>query len=983
MLDVDGQLEKNLFNGELSINQPEVSLDFKGVVDFRESRPKFDFKADLYEADLSSLGFTTSRDSTSLTGKFDAKFTGDDADNFEGRFDVMGLSYCEGSKEFYFEDFNVLSKRVNSERFLSLRSSQIDMDVQGFFKLKEIEDDLLYVFQDVMPALYEEKPMREGSSVIHVTANLKETALITEIFLPEWTIGAGTTFEADLDMPRRYLNVESKTDTLEYRGVLIRGVNLDIEKNGGLAYIAIENDLLQWEDSIRFKDNYFTLFGQNNKVESDITWSILDYNSSGSFSVVGDMTGPDEGTFKLNPSQIVISDNYWMTTSATPISFDGEKLLIDSLEITNGVERIFGSGEISADPESEFVFEVEEFELEHLNKFLPNPLFTLDGTANVSGVAKDVLNTFSIESDLTVDDLELGGEEMGDLRLSSAWSTGKSSLNILGGLAKDAHESVTFEGNYYPKSDTDRLDATLNFDDFDLHLLNRLNTTAFSGIGGTADGQLVVKGDFLNPDISGDLLFKAATIHFNYLNTTYTFSNAVIIEKDWMGFDQIPFTDEFGNMGYANGTVIHENYKDWNYDISAEFDELMVMNTSEKDNSLYHGTIFATGSVSVSGYQENVDIEVNGKTDPGTTFELPLGGSAEVQLENFVTFIDPDAEEEEKNIDLTGVNLNMNVEITTDAKMKIIFDEQIGDVIEGRGNGNLSMSYNQQGDLDIYGRIVVSQGDYLFTLQNVIAKGFTLRPGGTIDFFGSPYRAELNLSTIYNVRTSLYDIMYENPEAYRRRVPVEVEMGLSGPLLNPDIKFGIELPTVAPDVKTIVESRISSDQELNKQVFALLVLNKFLPPESARSETAGSSVVTSTGSEFVSSQLSNWFSQISQDVDIGVNYRPGDNITSEEWAVALSTQLFNDRLLLSGNVGVQSASNSSSVDNTASSIIGDFTLEYMITQDGRLRLKVFNENNDNDFLNYDQSNNTQGIGLIFQKEFDGLFDDRKPYAKPL
>jgi len=193
------------------------------------------------------------------------------------------------------------------------------------------------------------------------------------------------------------------------------------------------------------------------------------------------------------------------------------------------------------------------------------------------------------------------------------------------------------------------------------------------------------------------------------------------------------------------------------------------------------------------------------------------------------------------------------------------------------------------------------------------------------------------------------------------------------------IEFDIDFPGMEVDLRTVVESRVSTTQELNKQVFALLVLNKFLAPDNSTGTalTSAGSSVGNTGAEFLSSQLSNWLSQGFESVDIGVNYRPGDNVTSDELAVALTTQLFNDRLILQGNVGVQNNRNVDASSDVASSVIGDFILEYMLTQDGKLRLKVFNKTNDYDLLDIYQSRNTQGVGFVFQRDFDGMFNDER------
>jgi hypothetical protein len=312
------------------------------------------------------------------------------------------------------------------------------------------------------------------------------------------------------------------------------------------------------------------------------------------------------------------------------------------------------------------------------------------------------------------------------------------------------------------------------------------------------------------------------------------------------------------------------------------------------------------------------------------------------------------------------------VEVTPDARFELIFDPTVGDIMSGSGQGNMEMTVDRTGAFAMRGQVELTQGDYLFTLRNVVNKRFQVEPGGTVTWFGDPFDAQLGLRGIYKLRAPLYDMVppSERTEAYRKRVPVEVVMNLRDRLLNPEINFEVRLPTVDESLKAQVASVLSTEQEMNRQVFALIVLNRFLPPPSyagAGTPTAGGNLAGTTGFELMSNQLSNWLSQLSSGFDLGVNYRPGDNITQDELEVAVSTQLFDERLLLSTNVGVQYGTRSA---QSANSLVGDFQLEYLMTDDGKLRLKVFSVSNDRNLNLTDQALTTQGVGLAFRREAD-------------
>jgi len=362
---------------------------------------------------------------------------------------------------------------------------------------------------------------------------------------------------------------------------------------------------------------------------------------------------------------------------------------------------------------------------------------------------------------------------------------------------------------------------------------------------------------------------------------------------------------------------------------------------------------------------------VDARTAPGTSIHFPVGGSTEVSGIGFVHFVGGDSTgTEAPGVDLSGISLDLAVEVTPDAHFELIFDPTVGDILQGRGAGNMEMTVSQSGEFDMRGQVEVTQGEYLFTLRNIVNKRFQIEPGGRIVWFGDPFDAQLDMRATYKVRAPLYDIMFEKNEAYRKRVPVDVVMQLKDRLLNPEIAFDVRLPSVDESVRTQVNSVLSTEQERNRQVFSLIVLNRFMPPPNYGSGGAptGGNVAGTTGFELMSNQVSNWLSSLSNDLDLGVNYRPGDAITQDEVELAVSTQLFNERLLLSTNVGVQYGATTATQNNNA--LIGDFQLEYLLTPEGRLRLKAFSISNDRNLNRVDQSLTTQGAGVAFREEFD-------------
>jgi hypothetical protein len=305
----------------------------------------------------------------------------------------------------------------------------------------------------------------------------------------------------------------------------------------------------------------------------------------------------------------------------------------------------------------------------------------------------------------------------------------------------------------------------------------------------------------------------------------------------------------------------------------------------------------------------------------------------------------------------------------------------VGDVMKGRGTGHVSLGISKLATFDMYGNIEIASGSYLFTLKNLINKEFQIQPGGTIAWYGNPYEAELKLNALYKVNASLSDVLADQSANSGQRVPVDLVMNLNGKMLNPSVDFKIDLPSVDPMTKSRFESIVSTDQERNRQAFALLVLRQFVsPPNIVKStNSATNNLFVENSTELLSSQISNWLSQISDDFNLGFNYRSGDQISNEEVALALSTQLFDNRMQLSGNFGL---SRGNASNQQPSNYIGDVKVEYRLTEEGRLKLVAYNESNNYRNVTTQQSPYTQGVGIIYQEDFDRFMDLFKKRKKP-
>jgi hypothetical protein len=335
----------------------------------------------------------------------------------------------------------------------------------------------------------------------------------------------------------------------------------------------------------------------------------------------------------------------------------------------------------------------------------------------------------------------------------------------------------------------------------------------------------------------------------------------------------------------------------------------------------------------------------------------------------------------------------MNLEVTPDAKVQIIFDSKVGDIMEGNGSSpNLNVSLNKKGDFEIFGDYIIERGTYTFTLGNfLLNKSFDVENGGRIMFNGNLKNAEIDLKANYlKLKASLSPILGDN---YPDRIPVEPQMKLSGKLFNPVVGFDIYLPDADEQTRAYLKNAVSTEEELTKQVFSLLLMNQFVSMgavsnvassnPSASTSNRGTSAITATTFEMLSNQMSNWLSKLSKDVDIGINIRPGSNaISPQEAELALKTQLLGNKVVLNGNFdyrGIGGAANSPGAPGSTNQLTGDFDAELKLTE--KLRFKVFNRFNDV-YNTGNLSPYTQGVGIFYNQDFNKFSDLFRKKVKP-
>ena len=966
-------LEKDFFSGELSSRDRNLYLDFRGTADLRGRAPIVDFVADLQHADLGALNLVDSAGYSSLNVRVMANAVLD-PDSGRGTIDLRGISYCDATTDHELGDLLLTRRRTAGMEHTRLRSDFADLDVDGDLLPTQLWPGVQSVLFSVFPALSEQVVYEQAEQHFDFTLTTRDTRAVLGLFVPDLELAPGAVVQGSFDSRAFDVGLSGRAPGVRYGGRSLDSVRFTIDKTLDVLAFAVEAGRGSLNEGTFIDDLFLSGKAYQDEVDLRLGWAGSSHGTSGDLRMNGIVEGPRAFEIDLLPSDLFLGRGNWRNERIARVRVDSSTVQVRDLHLANADQQVRVEGELSRDPSRPLAFEMQGVRLENLTPFLGGPV--LHGSVDGNGRLYDLYGAPYVLSELSVDGLMVADKPVGDLAFAATWNEGQRSVDVAGTLKRGTLKAMDFEGTVSPGAE-EELDIRLLFDRFDLTFLEPYMPEGLSGVKGELTGDLALTGMLLDPAVNGTARLEQAGIHIDYLGTSYTFSHAVSIAPDMFALDLVELRDEEGNTATAIATILHDGLREWNYNISVEMDRFLCMNTGPEDNELYYGKAYARGDLEVSGYADNLEVTLDAASARGTDISFPLGGSTEVSNIDFVRFLSHNADSllAAEEVDLSGVRLDMHVSVTPEARFQLIFDPTVGDIMSGSGTGELDMTVTPAGEFSMRGDLEVIEGEYLFTLRNILNKRFEMVPGGRIIWYGDPLDAQLDLSAIYRLRAPLYNVMVEQNDAFRKRVPVEVTMHLTEKLENPGIAYEVRLPTVDEDVRSRVNAVLSTPQELNRQVFSLIVLNNFTPPPDASTQgdgLASGNFAGATTSELLSNQVSNWLSGISNDVDLGLNYRPGDAISQEEVEVAVSTQLFNERLLVNTTVGVQYGQATSS--STQSQLIGDVQVEYLMSPDGKLRLKAYNLSNDQNLNRADQAQYTQGVGIGYRREFDRFRD---------
>lgn len=972
-----GEVAKNVYNGNLQVNDPNLILSFQGLADFSKLNSRFDFSASLDKMNLTALKLINRDSAFVVSTEIVSNFTGNSIDNIFGQIELSNTLFRYGTQRYRMEDLLLEASGNPYDRMISLTSDMADVQVEGAFRLASMPGAISDVLNSFLPSFTlidrsgDPDPFHQN---FRYNAVIKDISLLEELFFPDLSFRKTTTVNGRFDSALRLLNANVDAQEFNAYGITFNQLKTTAVAENNQLVVDATIPVVNITDSVMIRHVRLSSNAITDNLGLSVEWaSKKDLQAADAQLNANALFQGESINLRILPSILLVGDSLWQVNEENSITYQNGKLDIDNLSFLHNTEFIRVDGVLSNNPADEIDVVLDNFQLSNLNPFIAESDLSLGGTADGIITMSDVSRQLLFTSNLDLKGIRVNNDVIGDGSLISEWDPDGKKVLLEGFLGTPEFRKLAFNGHFTPSKKENNLDFDVAIRNLRLELIRPYVQDLFSQVSGLLDGDLHISGSPSKPVVDGELSFDKRTfLTVDLLNTRYQLLDKVYFRKNIIYSKSLKIRDARQNMASCELLVKHNYFKDFDLDILINADNLQALNTQEGQSDLFFGTAYATGTFRAYGKLDNIKMDITAKTEKGTVFNLPLSGTSDVSQQDFIVFETSGSgntvgKKQKQKAESKGYELNFNLEITPDAEARLLFDPKVGDVISGNGSANLQLEVTEAGEFNMYGDYFIEKGEYLFTLQNIINKKFVVRKGGKIQFRGDPYDADIDLAALYKVRTSLYPLVrnIDSSAAVRRPIDVDATMYLTDKLMKPTVKFDIQLPNADDQMRNLLKSQIVSEDDLNRQVFSLVLFRTFLPSFQGATDIGN---VSSNGFELVSSQLSNMLSQFSKDVNIGVNYNQGDGNTGDQVNVNLSTQLFNDRVSIDGSVGTMGGAAAANAVN-ATNMVGEFNIEVKVTEDGAIRIKVFNRSNQYLLVTNDVPY-TQGIGVFYRREFD-------------
>lgn len=984
---LDGIYKDGGFNGQLALDDVNGQVRIDGIFNVTRSVPDFNLKASVRNFRPHELNLSDKYVDSDISLNLSADFTGQSIDDMNGRILLSDLVMNAPEDQGYALDSLVITAgRVSDGKELRVQSSFLNAIVHGDYSYTTLPASVLHTVQRYIPSLL---TLSDRMSVPHnnfrFDIQIKDTELFKKLFYIPIEMHMPASLVGYVNDHDGRLKVEGAFPRFMYNGTLYESGTLLCENPANQFNCQARTSMLM--NSGAMLNLSIDLQAEQDRLKTILNWgNNTDVTYGGQLSTVTRFFKTEarspilQADIEVLPTKVVLNDTVWNIHSSH-VAIDSGRVFVDNFLVERSGQHLRIDGKIAKGENDSCRVDLKNIDVKYVLDIVQFDDVEFGGLATGSVHLKSILQDLSMKTHLNVHRFAVNGGLMGDADIHGVWDKELGGIRLNAEIAEKNLSATHVTGYVSPK--LKGLDLMIQADSTNIGMLDPFLEGIFSEMNGRVNGNIRLYGPFKKLDLEGGVR-AMIDAKIDVLNTYLQIRNdSLKIRPGEFAFENVRVYDREGNSGIVNGYLHHNHLKNLMYRFDIQGNNLLMYHTNDPGDLLFYGKVYGTGSVHLDGGNNAMNVDVRLTTGRNTTFTYVTGLTAEATSNQFITFVDKtpkriqdsvktdfyhytDArkkqEEEGPEMDL---RMNMQIEATPDANMKVIMDPVAGDHITARGNGNFQVTFYNKGDFRMFGNYNIDQGMYKLSMQEVIRKDFTLQSGSTVTFTGDPYQANLDVKAVYTVNSASLSDLSPDASLSQSTVKVNCIMNLTGSLASPDIKFDLELPTVSEEDRELVRSVTSTEEQMNTQIIYLLGIGKFYTYDYADNANQSSNATSSLAFSTLSGQLNNMLSQFmdNKNWNIGANLSTGQQGWSDVEAEAmLSGRLLNNRLLINGNFGYRE----NVMANT--NFVGDFEAIWLLTKNGDFRLRGYNQTNDRYFTK--STLTTQGIGFIYKKDFN-------------
>ncbi|MBD1385942.1 translocation/assembly module TamB domain-containing protein [Mucilaginibacter rigui] len=967
-----GTFKNKTAQGKVAINDRNLKLNLAGLINLNPKLPVYTITGNISNAKLQQLKLL--KDTITFSTDINTNFSGNNLDNLDGSILLTKIRVTDPRQDYVVDSLALTASGKGDARLISLKSDIADGSIKGSYDLATLPSYYKTIAKKYIPSLKTDITTPKPQN-FDFNLTLKNIDPLTAIFMPDLKIPDQGTFVGKFNSNNKTATLNGYIKTIKLGKIVFHDFIIDESTTDDMLGLNISLNRVDLTDSLYIKNINVTNFLKNDSLNFNVKLS--DKDAANQLDLYGLVAFGKDTTAKLSvlPSDVILERENWKIQDQVRIRLLDGKTQVSGFELSNGKQKVRINGFISDNPEDKLKVTFEKFSMATLNQLTKTSGVLLKGSLNGDVILNSIVKKPGIDADLSIDSLTMNKTLVGNVKIVSDLDSDKGLANVKLNITNRGLETMNVAGVYIlGKQTEDKLDFDVKMDHTEAIIFEPFIKDLVSNIKGSVSANLKLSGSPSKPELNGDVSLNNTGITVNYLKTAYTVNDKLDVSNSVIRINKMILKDVRGGTGEANGTVDLNNISNPTLDIKLDANNLMALNTTFKDNHLYYGTAYGSGTFSFTGPIDNMKIDIKASTEEGTVFNIPLNTSATAADYDFIRWVnhnDTTRKVIEKKNAFNGVTLNFD--LTVDEKTTVRISTDYG-VLEGTGQArNLKLNINSLGDFEMFGDFGITSGKFEFTAKDFISKNFVVNQGGNIRWTGNPSNAEINLKAIYEVRTNIAPLYtaagLQAPQP--KQVLVQAELILTKSLLQPSIDFNFNFP-VDPSIKDDLNTYLADNNNRSQQALSIIVRRSFASGTGSNLTnqvlgTAGEAV-----SEFAFNKLNSFISQS--------NIKYFDlNIRSFNDASA-SLKFLNDRLIINGSL--YSNSGTSDLFNNRTNLLNtdfrtltkDFEIQYLIRKDGNLRARysyralnstTLNSINDNLTAQY-----VNGIGLVYQRDFD-------------